>query len=213
MHRKYEIKSKKTQYGSVLFKSILEARWAVFFDSLGITYTYEPDCFEVETGGRTVTYKPDFFLPDLSKYIEIKPNKPYEIEKTKAAAWSKHIGDTIILFNLNPPSGNLENGWEFSFSEIQNIPMLSKCLCWGECPKCSHIDLAEDGELTSCGCFTLNDFNNMYEVEEEKGICITPNFKKSERLLTAYKKAKTFKFNSNNLSRVPMLHIQLGLFK
>jgi len=62
----------------------------------------------------------------LDKYVEIKPSKPYEIENTKAAEWSKHIGDMIILFNLNPPTETLENGWLFSYKESYSTPILSE---------------------------------------------------------------------------------------
>jgi hypothetical protein len=96
VNRSYNIKSKETYYGGILFRSIIEARWAVFFDSLGIDYSYEPYCFEVETGGREVKYKPDFFLPKLGVFIEIKPNKPVEIENIKAAAWSKYNGTLLF---------------------------------------------------------------------------------------------------------------------
>jgi hypothetical protein len=126
MNRSYNIKSKETIYGEFIFRSVLEARWAVFFDSLGIDYTYEPYCFEVETGGREVKYKTDFFLPNLEMFIDIKPNRPVEIENIKAAAWSKYNGDTVILFNLNVPNKNHENGWKFYCEDIDKTPILSK---------------------------------------------------------------------------------------
>jgi len=212
MHRNYKIKSHKTKYGGVLFRSVLEARWAVFFDSMGIEYTFEPHCFEVETGGREVIYKPDFLLPTLGLYVEIKPSKPYDIENTKAAAWSKHIGDTMILFNLNPPTKDLENGWKFTCDDLERPPMRSTNYNWCECPKCGHVDIAELGEITSCGCYTIDDFNKMYEIEEEKDIVISPNFEKTRRLLTAYKRAKNHVFNKSRNDKVSNLSAQLGLF-
>jgi hypothetical protein len=212
MHRDYKIKSKQTLYGNNLFRSILEARWAVFFDSLGIEYTYEPYCFGVETGGREVTYKPDFFLPKLEIFIEIKPSKPFDIENTKAAAWSKHIGDIIILFNLNPPTKDLENGWKFSCETPSGIPTLSESYTWCECPKCGHIDLANLGELTSCGCYSLADFNRMYEIEEARDIIVSPDFEKTFRLLTAYKRAKKYSFRGKGSEKALKLPTQLSLF-
>ena len=213
MRRKYEIKPKKTKYGPNLFETVLEARWAVFFDCLGVKYIYEPEYAEVETGCRVVHHKPDFLLPELNKYVEIKPSKPYEMENIKAAGWSKYIGDIIILFNLNPPKEKLENGWLFSYEEPCSMPILSEDIWWGECPKCGHIDLEEYGQLTSCGCFTFDELNKIYEDEEGKGIKICPNFERSERLLAAYKIAKNYKFIKGKSNRVSKLPVQYGLFK
>lgn len=209
MRREYKIKPKRTKYGDVLYNSKTEAQWAVFFDCLGIEYIYEPRCAEVETGCRVVRHKPDFLLPELSKYVEIKPTEPLGIENTKAAAWSKDIGDCIVLFNLNPPSEKLENGWLFSWDGYSNLPD-TYYIYWCECPKCGHIDLAEYHEFTSCGCFTSDELNKMCREENDKGIEISPNFERSKRLLDAYKIANNYKFVKSN--RAPKLPVQCGLF-
>ena len=65
MKRDYQFRAKLTLYNGIVFRSQLEARWAVFFDSLGVEYNYEPHSYEVRTGGRYVQYMPDFFLPGL----------------------------------------------------------------------------------------------------------------------------------------------------
>lgn len=59
----------ETAYAGRLFRSRLEARWAVFFDSLGIHWQYEPQGFEAVDGSR---YLPDFYLPDLQTWVEVK---------------------------------------------------------------------------------------------------------------------------------------------
>src|SRR5699024_4157121 len=51
------------------FRSRLEARWAVFFDRLGIEWQYEPQGF-VLPGGRH--YLPDFLLVESGTWIEVK---------------------------------------------------------------------------------------------------------------------------------------------
>ena len=56
----------ETKYNGFLFRSRLEARWAVFFDSLGIEWSYEPEGFEFKDGTR---YLPDFYLPQFNVYI------------------------------------------------------------------------------------------------------------------------------------------------
>ena len=62
----------ETHYKGYRFRSRLEARWAVFFDALGIEWDYEPEGFELGNGER---YLPDFFLPkfDGGILVEVKP--------------------------------------------------------------------------------------------------------------------------------------------
>ena len=63
------IKSIKTEYKGVLFRSKLEAQWAKFFDAEGISWIYEPEGYEFEDGTK---YLPDFWLPDSGQYFEVK---------------------------------------------------------------------------------------------------------------------------------------------
>jgi hypothetical protein len=58
----------QTEYKGYQFRSRLEARWAVFFDHLGIEWTYEDQGYEVE-GHR---YLPDFWLPRAHCWVEVK---------------------------------------------------------------------------------------------------------------------------------------------
>ena len=62
------IKAIETTYKGYRFRSRLEARWAVFFDTLGIKWQYENEGYqkevELNTGLKTLRYLPDFFLPD-----------------------------------------------------------------------------------------------------------------------------------------------------
>lgn len=54
------------------FRSRLEARWAVFFDALGIRWEYEKEGYDLGEAG---WYLPDFWLPDLKMWIEVKPTE------------------------------------------------------------------------------------------------------------------------------------------
>ena len=74
------IKAIETVYNGYRFQSRLEARWAVFFDAAGIRYQYEPEGFEVDLNygegePNICRYLPDFYLPDLNCYAEVKPSK------------------------------------------------------------------------------------------------------------------------------------------
>lgn len=65
-----EITPKETRYNGYLFRSRLEARWAIYLDALGIEYSYEPETFDLGDG---VYYLPDFYLPLFDSFMEIKP--------------------------------------------------------------------------------------------------------------------------------------------
>ena len=72
-----QIKAIETEYGGCRFRSRLEARWAVFFDTLGVRWEYEPEGFEIPRGDETTTrYLPDFWLPDWRNYAEVKGAEP-----------------------------------------------------------------------------------------------------------------------------------------
>ncbi len=76
-----DIKPIETVYNGYRFRSRLEARWAVFFDELGIKYEYEPEGFDLGEHG---WYLPDFWLPDVGIWVEIKGGFPLQSEQNKA---------------------------------------------------------------------------------------------------------------------------------
>lgn len=69
------LKAIPTLYEGITYRSRLEARWAVFFHCLRIDARYEHEGYEFPNG---IRYLPDFWLPDLDCFIEIKPNEPNE---------------------------------------------------------------------------------------------------------------------------------------
>ena len=73
------IKAIETRYAGCHFRSRLEARWAVFFDALGIRWEYEPQGFELPTW----RYLPDFWLPQSEVWIEVKGHNPNQSDITK----------------------------------------------------------------------------------------------------------------------------------
>jgi hypothetical protein len=67
------VKPIETSYAGHCFRSRLEARWAVFFDSLRIPWHYELEGFELPSGW----YLPDFWLPTINQdgvWFEVKPD-------------------------------------------------------------------------------------------------------------------------------------------
>jgi len=68
------MKAIQTRYAGHYFRSRLEAKWAVFFDALGIEWEYEPEGYEFSNGRR---YLPDFYLPACGTWIEVKGDPRY----------------------------------------------------------------------------------------------------------------------------------------
>lgn len=69
------LKAIQTYYNGYLFRSRLEARWAVFFDACGVDYEYEPEGYDLGNG---LMYLPDFLLHGVEGrssgdlYVEVK---------------------------------------------------------------------------------------------------------------------------------------------
>lgn len=59
----------ETEYNGITFKSRLKARWAVYFDNVGIKYMYEPKNYSLR---EEITYLPDFYFPDFVCFAEVK---------------------------------------------------------------------------------------------------------------------------------------------
>ncbi len=58
-----------TRYGDTTFRSRLEADWAATLDGNGIRWEYEPETLTLDSG---TLYLPDFWLPELGTWIEVK---------------------------------------------------------------------------------------------------------------------------------------------
>lgn len=68
------IKAIQTVYKGYKFRSRLEARWAVFFDALGLDWEYEPEGYELPDG---TWYLPDFYIHNDNTFIEIKSDSSF----------------------------------------------------------------------------------------------------------------------------------------
>lgn len=56
------------------FRSRTEAKWAVFFKYAGLSYEYEKQGYHLKWQDHEHFYLPDFWLPQLDTWIEIKGN-------------------------------------------------------------------------------------------------------------------------------------------
>ena len=77
------IKAIETEYKGYRFRSRLEARWAVFFDALGIAWEYEKEGYDLGEAG---WYLPDFWLPEWKCFVEIKGADCSDEDRAKCEA-------------------------------------------------------------------------------------------------------------------------------
>jgi hypothetical protein len=110
------LKAIETRYRGYRFRSRLEARWAVYFDAIGLTWEYEAQGFDLDG----VCYLPDFWLPNVDMFAEVKPeafNKD-ELRKTALLAWKS--GCRVLLLDGTPSLR--------TYDYLECVP----CNTWGE---------------------------------------------------------------------------------
>ena len=95
------IKPIETRYKGYRMRSRLEARWAVFFDALGIDWEYEKEGFDLDG----IYYLPDFWLPDLKVWVEIKPEVPDSDVMDKLARFRDLVGPIVLFCGLPQAAG------------------------------------------------------------------------------------------------------------
>jgi hypothetical protein len=109
------MKAIETVYKGYRFRSRLEARWAVFFDALGLQWEYEPQGFDL---GKGRLYLPDFRVrypgrddprtprgdEAFDAWFEVKPNLASisNDEWIKMRAWEVQSGHRLYLLD-GPP--------------------------------------------------------------------------------------------------------------
>jgi len=102
------IKAIETRYKGYRFRSRLEARWAVFFDALGIEWEYEKEGYDLGKWGK---YLPDFWIKHSVKalaedgwgfWAEIKPTKIDGADFDKIVKLAEHTGNNALIFQGSP---------------------------------------------------------------------------------------------------------------
>lgn len=89
------IKAIQTEYAGCKFRSRQEARWAVFFDALGIEWEYEKEGFELPSG----RYLPDFWLPKLKMWAEVKGQDFTSEETQKCKELTEMTGHACLMLS------------------------------------------------------------------------------------------------------------------
>lgn len=85
----------ETVYNGCHFRSRLEARWATVFDALELRWEYETEGFDLEAAG---WYVSDFYLPDVQRWVEIKPVRPTPQDIAKAQALCLFRREAVMVF-------------------------------------------------------------------------------------------------------------------
>jgi hypothetical protein len=88
------MKAIQTLYRSFLFRSRLEARYAIFLDACHEKWDYEVEGFDLDNGDR---YLPDFWLPRLKCFLEIKAAYPNKREIRVCRKLQFHTGEDVAV--------------------------------------------------------------------------------------------------------------------
>lgn len=119
----------ETFYNGYRFRSRLEARWAVFFQTLGVKYQYEVQGFELGIIGR---YLPDFWLTDLKHWVEVKPKTDDVVLDPKCQALAEQGENPVIRLAGDPFLGeyyasyyNDSDGWNSDSARL--VFALDRC--------------------------------------------------------------------------------------
>lgn len=96
------IQAIQTKYKGYRFRSRLEARWAVFFDALGVRWEYEKEGYKLSDGSY---YLPDFYLPDNQLWFEVKNENVTEADLKKFYKFTDSGASAILAKGM--PSENM----------------------------------------------------------------------------------------------------------
>ncbi len=136
------IKAIETYYKGHKFRSRLEARWAVFFETAGIRWIYEQEGFVVNNK----PYLPDFFLPDLG-YFEVKGR--YEYDDELMQEFANEIGQPLFVAFEEIPIPEWGKGYLKTFIP-NSYPQEGEMMYWGysdmflQCDGCGKISVQNE---------------------------------------------------------------------
>lgn len=196
-----QIKAIQTSYKGYLFRSRLEARWAVFFDALGVEWEYEPEGYNL---GDLGWYLPDFLIPlrsGIRLFVEVKP-KGVSFD-AKYNAFEKAICDKPVISAIV----NGDPRWFFQDSYVEGKGSLGGFLCYGcgNILKSTSWDIWKDRPQLQWYCFicdmdkpTNSVFDNNICIENYKGDNYIENGSNinlvGELCLSAANKARSARF-------------------
>lgn len=102
-----QIKSIPTKYKNYKFRSRTEARYAIYFDALGVKWDYELEGYELPSGK---LYLPDFYFKDYDVFGEIKPSN-FESDP-KHSEFVLSSGKSLLIFTGPPSDAQADFLWK-----------------------------------------------------------------------------------------------------
>jgi hypothetical protein len=149
----------ETNYRGILFRSRLEARWAVFIEALGIKWRYEPEGYFLpakKKGDPPIAYLPDFEIraqPRFPKPVWLEVKGEWSARDTrKAQSLADESGIRVVELGEVP---FVRTGYDFPFLENacffprQGVDF-NYLFC--ECPFCGAFGVEFDGRSARIGC-------------------------------------------------------------
>lgn len=174
------LKAIETRYRGYRFRSRLEARWAVFLDAISEPWEYEKEGYSLPSGA----YLPDFWLPRMSLWLEIKPEQPTNHELTLAEELA--VGtDFPVVFGIGLPLHNWLKVFCGDTSDSSGGCGWWECCQWSYCDEGVCIDSnCEDSQRSFCTPSLQAAFSAMKKID-----CFG-----SARLSVAATRAKSARF-------------------
>lgn len=186
-----KLKAIETLYKGYRFRSRLEARWAVFFDTLGVKWEYETEGFDL---GRAGWYLPDFRIATWNYWIEIKPDRPSPEDETKVNAFGKN--QNLLLICGSPWIG--EHSIEIAplFQQDSDDDDWDGTVYgeFAECRRCDGICLLADCEVHASGDHGWANLANHSCRSHDSSPC-------SGSLIRAYQAARSARFEHGETPR------------
>jgi hypothetical protein len=134
------IKAIPTVYSGIKFRSKLEARVAQFFDRAQIKWVYEAEGYDIDG----TWYLPDFWLPDLRAFVEVKGLIDDSVNKILALASAVPDDTTVFMATAEQIAR-----WESGDVKLSKASRWDSFYDWqlASCPVCKRNVLIPYGRL------------------------------------------------------------------
>ena len=193
------IKPIETVYRGYRFRSRLEARWAVFFDALEIEWQYEVEGYYLSTQ----PYLPDFWLPKLETFVEIKPTKEAgEQAVSLMKELVKKTGKRGLIIGGSPNGHEKPGMANVRFNEFSGVHTTS--VSWDRCILCTGVWPSTRDDTERCVC-TPSEKYSLVGMPVLVDAWLTPWAKLSVLVLSTAKPASPAHFRHICLTSMFML--------
>jgi hypothetical protein len=157
-----DLAAKPRLYAGERFRSSLEADWACTLDFYDIEWKYEPEGIQLPSGKG---YVPDFWLPQIGTWLEVKGETIPGAEKTAELASALALphtgkrardwpGGQIVALGLAPIR---DHGLNLNWADP-----LSYNTWMGKCASCGHWSWMRPRYLACRKCLTRFTEGNLY---------------------------------------------------